>query len=360
MGRYLMLDIGAGTLDMLYYDTDHDLHYKAVARSPVRVLADEIRNMGKKTNLMVTGGEMGGGPVSQALIDRAATAEVLMTAPAAATIHHDRERVTRHGIRVVDRAEAEKKKKDPAFGHVSVGDLQPGRLQRIVEGMGVPFAFDAVAICAQDHGVAPPGVSHLDFRHQLFAAALERNPVPQALMYRSDEVPESMNRLLTIAQDALYLPTDRVYVMDSGMAAILGASMDPLAADKETILVLDIATSHTVGAAMQNGQLYGFFEYHTKDITVGRIDQLLKTLPEGRLSHRQILDEGGHGAYSRKAVGFADVQLILSTGPRRGLIAASTLPITLGAPWGDNMMTGTVGLLEALRQREGLAPILYL
>ena len=165
MGRYLMLDIGAGTLDMLYYDTDHDLHYKAVVRSPVRVLADEIRKTEK--NLVVTGGEMGGGPVSQALIDRAAAAEVVMTAPAAATIHHDRERVTRHGIRVVDRAEAEQKKKDPAFGHVSVGDLQPGRLQRIVEGMGVPFAFDAVAICAQDHGVAPSGVSHLDFRHQL-------------------------------------------------------------------------------------------------------------------------------------------------------------------------------------------------
>ena len=30
MGRYLMLDIGAGTLDMLYYDTDRELLYKAV------------------------------------------------------------------------------------------------------------------------------------------------------------------------------------------------------------------------------------------------------------------------------------------------------------------------------------------
>jgi uncharacterized protein (DUF1786 family) len=53
MGRYLMLDIGAGTLDMLYYDTDHDLHYKAVVRSPVRVLADEIRQT--RGNLVVTG-----------------------------------------------------------------------------------------------------------------------------------------------------------------------------------------------------------------------------------------------------------------------------------------------------------------
>jgi uncharacterized protein (DUF1786 family) len=358
MARYLMLDIGAGTLDMLYYDTDHDLHYKAVVRSPVRVLADDIRNTAG--NLVVTGGEMGGGPVSQALIDRAATAQVVMTTASAATIHHDRERVVRHGIRVVDGSEAERLKADSGFHHFQSGDLQPERLRRLVEGMGVPFEFDAVAICAQDHGVAPPGVSHLDFRHQLFTAALERDPVPQALMYRSDEVPQSMNRLTTIADDALPLPSDRVYVMDSGMAAILGASMDQLAADKETIVVLDIATSHTVGAAMQKGRLCGFFEYHTKDITVERLDQLLKALPEGRLSHRQILDEGGHGAYSRTTVDFAEVELILSTGPKRRMIASSTLPIRPGAPWGDNMMTGTVGLLEALRQREGLPPIAYL
>ena len=187
--------------------------------------------------------------------------------------------------------------------------------------MGVPFEFDAIAICAQDHGVAPPGVSHLDYRHQLFTAALERDPVPQALMYRSEEVPESLNRLTTIAHDALHLPADRIYVMDSGMAAILGASMDRLATDKENIIVLDIATSHTVGAAMQQGQLCAFFEYHTKDITVERLDQLLKALPEGRLSHRQILNEGGHGAYSHTSFDFADVQLILSTGPKRRMIA---------------------------------------
>jgi len=309
---------------------------------------------------VVTGGEMGGGPVSQALIDRAKTARVVMSASSAATIHHDRDRVTRHGIHIAEEDEAEQLKQDSSFQHVKTGDLQPGRLQRIVEGMGVAFKFDAVAICAQDHGVAPPGVSHLDFRHQLFTAALKSDPRPQALMYRSEEVPESMNRLLTIAGDALHLPTDRVYVMDSGMAAILGASMDRLATGKERIMVLDIATSHTVGAAMQKGRLCGFFEYHTQDITVERLDRLLRDLPEGRLSHSQILDEGGHGAYIRTTFNFSDVQLILSTGPRRRLIESSSLAITPGAPWGDNMMTGTVGLLEAVRQREGLPPVIYL
>ena len=358
MARYLLLDIGAGTMDMLCYDTDHHLHYKAVVRSPVRVLADEIR--GTAGNLVVTGGEMGGGPVSQALIERAATAKVVMAASAAATIHHNPEKVAGRGIRVVAADEAWGLVGNPGFHHIRTGDLQIGRIQRLVEGMGRPYAFDAVAICAQDHGAAPPGVSHLDFRHRMFTAALESDPTPQALIYRSDEVPEAMNRLATIAQDADNLPAKRIYVMDSGMAAILGASKDVLAVGKKRILVLDIATSHTVGAALEDGRLGGFFEYHTKDVTADRLDKLLRDLPDGHLSHERILAEGGHGAYCREAFGYDQVELILATGPRRGLVADSSRPIVLGAPWGDNMMTGTVGLLEAVRIREGMPAIQYL
>ena len=358
MGRYLLLDIGAGTLDMLCCDTEHNLHYKAVVRSPVRVLADEIRRT--EGNLVVTGGEMGGGPVSQALIDRAGAATVVMSAPAAATIHHNPQKVAGHGIRLVDGDEARGLIGTSGFTHIHTADLQIERIESLIKGLGVPYAFDAVAVCAQDHGAAPPGVSHLDFRHRMFTAALVSDPSPQALLYRSDEVPERMNRLVSIAKDAQALPAKRIYVMDSGMAAILGASKDVLAADKKRILVLDIATSHTVGAAMEEGLLSGFFEYHTKDVTVSRLDKLLRDLPDGNLTLEQILGEGGHGAYSRKAFGYEQVELILATGPRRGLAAASTLPIAFGAPWGDNMMTGTVGLLEALRLREGLPTIQYI
>ena len=358
MGRYLLLDIGAGTLDMLCYDTDHDFHYKAVVRSPVRVLADEIRRT--RGNLVVSGCEMGGGPVSQALIDRAKTAEVVMSAPSAATIHHDLQRVAAHGIRVVDAAEAEALKRDSRFHHIRTADLQPDRLKRLVQGFGIPFEFDAVAVCAQDHGAAPPGVSHLDFRHRMFTAALAQHPVPETLLYGSEQVPAEMNRLSAIANNAKALTTDRVYVMDSGMAAILGASMDVLTADRGRILVLDIATSHTVGAAVDGGMLCGFFEYHTTDITAERLDRLLTDLADGKLSPRRILDEGGHGAYIRRAFGYDGVELILATGPRRRLALESKLPITFGAPWGDNMMTGAVGLMEAVRRREGLPPINYL
>jgi uncharacterized protein (DUF1786 family) len=224
----------------------------------------------------------------------------------------------------------------------------------------VSFEFDVVAICAQDHGVPPPGVSHLDFRHNMFQTRLSDKPSPHVLLYGSDEVPAEMNRLASIARTARSIPAEEIYLMDSGMAAILGGSMDVLAENKERVVILDIATSHTVGAAVLGDEIAGFFEYHTSDITLDRLENLLVELCNGNIAHDQILAEGGHGAYLRTAIGFEDVDVMISTGPKRRMVHPSKLPIVPGAPLGDNMMTGTVGLLEALRRRKGLDPIRYL
>ena len=146
--------------------------------------------------------------------------------------------------------------------------------------------------------------------------------------------------------------------MDSGMAAIVGAALDPHAPADRPFVVLDIATSHTVCAAIAEGELAGVVEYHTKDITRERLEGLLEELVDGRLDHRRILAEGGHGAYIRKAVGPEALKTIIATGPKRRLVAGSRLPMIWGAPLGDNMMTGCLGLLESLRRRKGLGPVL--
>ena len=137
-------------------------------------------------------------------------------------------------------------------------------------------------------------------------------------------------------------------------------SMDIQAGNRERIFILDVATSHIVGAAMIGDEIAGFFEYHTSDITLARLESLLRDLGNGKLEHRQILEEGGHGAFMRKAIGFGSAEVIIVTGPKRRLVESSSLPIIFGAPFGDNMMTGTVGLLEALRRRKGLKPIVYM
>ena len=358
MSRFLILDIGAGTMDVLYHDTESGLHYKAVAKSPVLYLAEKAACLPK--NLLITGKEMGGGPISKVLRQRAQEAEVIMSVSSAATVHHNLEKVRSWGIKIIEDTQAEDLLANKKYSTLNIGDLDTERLQHILKGLGVSFSFDVVGICAQDHGRPPEGVSHLDYRHNIFKATLDDNPFPHALLYRNDEVPVTLSRLISIADSAKLLPADEIYVMDSGMAAILGATMDPQAKAKERVLIVDVATSHTIGAAIEGGEIAGFFEYHTHDITLERLESLLGKLADGKLEHRRILEEGGHGAYVRKAFGFQAAEIIVATGPKRSLVENSRLPIVLGSPLGDNMMTGTVGVLEAIRIRKGLKPISYL
>ncbi len=355
MCKFLLVDIGAGTMDILYFDGSDRQHYKAVIQSPVLSIARIVENC--PGNLLLTGVEMGGGPITGVLKHRARHHDVAISVSAAATLNHDLEKISSWGIHVLDDQSAEDLKADNDYSHFYLADLDIDRLEKLIKGFDVPFSFDAVAVCAQDHGVPPQGVSHLDYRHNMFAGLLDKDPFPHVLLYAKNEVPGNLNRLKSIAAAASAIPAKEVYVMDSGMAAILGASMDHAARAKEKIMVLDVATSHTLGAALVKGELAGFFEYHTSDITSGRLEFLIKEQADGTLRHEQILAEGGHGAYTRKTVGFKELEAIIATGPKRNIIAESKLDITWGAPMGDNMMTGTVGLLEAIRRRKGLDPI---
>jgi uncharacterized protein (DUF1786 family) len=352
------VDIGAGTMDVLWFDTEAVHHYKAVAVSPVRTIAERAAHL--PGDLIVTGCEMGGGPVTSVLRQRAESHEVIASASAASTLHHDPEKVRSWGITVVADGEAERLLRRKRYAHLVLQDVEAGRLERIVEGFGVPFEFDAVAVCVQDHGLPPPGMSHLDFRHRIYRERLDARPLPHALLFSADEVPSFFNRLRSVAQSAGRLPTREVYVMDSGMAAIVGACLDSHVPQDRAFVVLDVATSHTVCAALAGGELAAMVEYHTVDITRDRLEGLLEDLVLGRLDHRQVLAEGGHGAYVRKAVGPEALNTIIATGPKRRLVRGSALPMIFGAPFGDNMMTGCVGLLESLRRRKGLAPILYI
>ncbi len=357
MARFLMIDVGAGTMDVLWYDSDNRQSYKTVLSSPVRTVARRVRSGNK--DLVVQGGEMGGGPVTAALESRAGQARVAITAQAARTLHHDAAKVSAMGLEIVTDTEAGRLA-EAGCENIVLADIDPEQIRRIAAAMDIPFDFDAVAVCAQDHGMPPAGESHLDYRHRMHAAVLDQNPSPAALLYAAEAVPQTFNRLRTIAADAGRLPTRAVYVMDSGMAAILGAGFDPLAMRNRHLMVLDIATSHTVAATLSDGKIAAYVEYHTRDVSAQNLDDILTDLAEGRLEHGAVLAAGGHGAYTRKRLGFAKLGLIVATGPRRALARESGLPIMFGAPFGDNMMTGTTGLLEAVRQRLDLEPILYI
>ena len=358
MSRFLLLDVGAGTLDVLFYDDRSGLHYKAVVRSPVLYLAERAQSIAG--NLLITGVEMGGGALLDVLSRHAQEARVIISDSAARTLSHDPERMRNAGLEIIKDSQTAAIAGSRAYTSLRLSDFPREHLESIVAGFGVPFEFDVVGVCAQDHGLPPAGKSHLDFRHEIIQAALDRTPSPESLLYEQGSVPLFLNRLKSIAETASDLPCTEVYVMDSGIAAIIGASMDFQLRGKRRFIVLDIATSHTVCAAMEGDEIAGLVEYHTRDLSLEKLESLLVDLVEGKLIHRQVLAEGGHGAYIRKAFGFEAVELIVATGPKRRLVENSKLPITFGAPIGDNMMTGTAGLLEAIKRRKGLKFSLYL
>jgi uncharacterized protein (DUF1786 family) len=80
-----------------------------------------------------------------------------MTRSASLTIHHDPEKILSHGIRIIEDDQVERFSESSDMTLFEIGDLESDRLERIVEGLGVPFEFDVVAACAQDHGMPPSG-----------------------------------------------------------------------------------------------------------------------------------------------------------------------------------------------------------
>ena len=184
-----MVDVGAGTMDVLYYDDRSGINYKAVVKSPVRYMSERAAQL--RGNVLITGREMGGGALARILAKHTETAEVVMTRSSALTISHDPARVQSLGIRIIDDDEARSIPALESYTRLLLGDLQKNHLEQIVQDLGVPFEFDVVAICAQDHGMPPGGVSHLDYRHNLFKNRLDRQPFPHTLLYAADEVPQT-------------------------------------------------------------------------------------------------------------------------------------------------------------------------
>jgi len=355
MARFLAIDVGTSTLDGLFFDSQSGDQFKFVAKSPTRALAERI--MASESNrILITGRQMGGGPVTEAIKAKTGQCRVMMTRSAAETIHPRKERIKNLGVILISAKAAQREAKKSDTSWFKAGDIVVEDIVTVLESMGINPMVDYFGICVQDHGTPKERISSLDFRHQIFKRIIDKDPRPSAFLFEADRIPSYLRRMRAAAADARGIPSGKIYLMDTGMAAILGASSDPSAQGKRSIMVLDIASSHTLGALVLDGEIGGFFEYHTSAITPEILEALITDLAEGRLSHERIVSEGGHGAYTRKAPGLDEVEIILATGPKRRILKGVGIEgIVPGAPFGDNMMTGTAGLILAMAEREGVS-----
>jgi uncharacterized protein (DUF1786 family) len=353
MNPILTIDVGAGTTDVLVFYPETGVHYKAVTISPIRKITQDILN--SQQDILITGTVMGGGSVSKAVMKHAQSYSVYMTPEAAQTINDDLDRVRQKGITVIAQEEVSSLKKAKDIKEIEFGDLSVAGVKYLLDALGGGRCFSFIAGAVQDHGVCPENTNPLDYRHQMMKERIAENPSPDQFLFAADEILSSLTRMGATAKLLSNISHEKLFMMDTGAAAIVGASLDPRLKGCKHCIIIDIGNSHTLGAVLSNGLIGGFFEYHTDGLSPKLLPELMIGLGNGTLTHEEIIAAGGHGAFIRACPGFDAIEKLVVTGPRRNEITQGiALDYIEGAPLGDNMMTGTAGLLESINRRECL------
>lgn len=338
--RILAVDVGAGTQDILVYDSGRTIEnsVKLVLPSQTQVVAARIRRASvSRRSIHLSGSVMSGGASSAAIEEHlAAGLMVSATEDAARSIHNDLERVRTLGITIRD---------EPMPGDevLRMTDLDLDALRMVLDRFGVELP-SIVAVAVQDHGYLP-GAGGREFRYEFLQSLLAGGGDIVNMVYR--DVPEYMIRMRAVRRDV-----PGVVLMDTGAAAVLGALGDPVVARRandDGAIIVNIGNMHTFGVAMRGRRIFGLFEHHTGGITPASLASLVERLGSGRLTHDEVVAHGGHGAafhpdYSA-AGPFAFVAI---TGPNRRV--ARALEFHEAAPHGDMMLTGSFGLVEGVMQ----------
>ena len=361
-GRILTIDVGTGTADVLLTRPGQPLEnaVKLVVPSRTQVVAARVREAtARGQTVLFTGPVMGGGPNGAAMKAhlRAGLAFVA-TEQAALTFADDLDKIRAAGVRIVgDGAARELRERLPAEAlcELRSADLDPQALRDALALLGAEPRFDAVAVAVQDHGFTPDGSNRVFRFAQWERAVAERRRVGE-LFFTGDDAPAAFTRLVAAADLAGELagggPT---LVADTGPAALYGALPDGV----DDAVLVNAGNGHTICVVALAGRLAGVFEHHTSSLTGAHLDELLHRFLAGDLGSDEVREDGGHGAVLDRDAVAGEPLLprlpLIATGPRRELLAASSLPLEFAAPRGDMMLTGCFGLLRAFADR-GVVP----
>lgn len=353
--RILAIDIGAGTQDILLYDSKiaHiENSIKLILPSPSRILAKKVEKATtQKRDLFVKGETIGGGKFTQAIKKHLKEGlKVYMTPLAAASIRNKLSEVEQLGIKIVD--ESFEKKFDGTIlkiGEVNL-DLISTVLTSIEENIN---KVDVVAVAVQDHGLAPEGTSDRMFRIAEIKKLFEQTPYPWALAFKDKEIPEFFLRMQSAKREIKsQLPSAKILIMDTSAAAIFGALQDDKINSAKTIIASDIGNSHTMMALIKEGRIIALLEHHTHMLNKNKIRDLFVKLAEGSITNEDVFNDGGHGVFYLDAPpGIDEVERIVVTGPNRSIVENLNLPIHFAAPAGDVMITGPIGLIAAIKEK---------
>jgi uncharacterized protein (DUF1786 family) len=338
----LAIDIGAGTQDIMIYDSDltrdFESAYKLVLPSPTRIVADELRRT--QEDVVIFGDTMGGGPFTRAVLDHLRDYKVYMTEDAARTLRDDLESVRAYGIELIT-SDNELEELSETAAPIKISDFNLQLLPTLA-AFGIDTNFDVIAIAVQDHGVAPAGLTDREHRFQLIEEKVGEGLESFAYL---DGVPENLSRMRSLYRSLRRWYDGHILLMDTGPAAVLGSLEDERVKDKSRVVCVNVGNAHTIAISLNDGKIVGVFEHHTHLLDKPRLETYLTRLCDGTLTFQEVFTDGGHGAVVR---GANQPEIISVTGPNRRRMAGLGV---FAAPAGDMMMTGAVGLIKAVLNR---------
>ncbi len=337
--RILAIDVGAGTQDILVYESDKTPEncFKLVLPSQTQVVGKRLRDAAAaRLPVHLTGTLMGGGESGYAVADHlAAGLAVTATPRAAATIHNDPDRVARLGVEIRNEA-------PPGAAIVETKDIDLDALGSALRAFGVELP-EVVAVAVQDHGYRP-GAGNNEVRFDYLQSLIDGGGDLAGMVYR--EPPAGMTRMASVAQ-----MVPGVYLMDTGAAAVLGALGDSAVAtavEGQGAILVNVGNMHTFAVLVRGHRLFGLFEHHTGGITPAIIGDLVDRLRAGTIQTETFRrDFDGHGAALHPA--YEDegpFTFVAVTGPNRRL--ARGLGYHMAVPHGDMMLAGAFGLVEGV------------
>ena len=291
--RILALDIGTGTQDILLFDSARAVEncVQLVMPSPTVIASDMVRAATvRRQPLIVTGTNMGGGPVTGAVQEHIASGLTVHATPAAAvTFDDDLDVVRSLGITLVSDEEAAGL--DGAL--VVLADLDIGMVRRALEAFQVVPRWDAMAVF--DHGNSPLGYSDRKFRFDHLRRQVQVGQRDVfSFAYTAREVPDYLTRMRAVVETAgEEVP---LLMMDTAEAAVLGSLEDSHVAEQRCKVVVNLGNEHTLAFHLNEATIQGLFEHHTHVLSRQRLEEYLLGLVRGDLDGEAVWRDQGHGA----------------------------------------------------------------
>lgn len=340
--KILAIDVGTGTQDIMLYDSEEPIEnaIKLVLPSPTRIIANKIFK--HHHDIFLSGETMGGGPVTNAIKRHLEKGyRVVMTESAARTVRDDLDKVRAMGIEIVDDGE-----QHPEIAEIRMGDVDLEVLKSALQFYGVTLEFDWLGVAVQDHGNSE-GRGDRNFRFQKIREKMNSPSLPEEFAFHA-QVPEYFTRMQGVLRTLKgYHPT----IMDTKFAALCGCTCDPHVEAMEQFVAMDVGNGHTLAASFKKGRICGVFEHHTHMLTSSKMEQLVDKLVTGEITHEEVHEDGGHGAWVVDSIRKFD--RVVVTGPQRKIINKTGFEVYNAAPAGDVMMVGPVGLIKAVMSKRG-------